>query len=218
MPKPITVLVSWSKLSALDLSAFGVNVVQHMTGNVNFPAPAIGLDVLNTASINLQNAYNNRKNGPDAKLEYDTAYDYIDSLLHQQADYVDSIAKGNPALILSAGFDITKSEKTFATVPEAPAAVKLKPEAGGVLNLIIDKVQGASSYMYILYTGEVQNVSVSDNQVVLPAGPQYIIIPEGGTRETVNKLTPGSKINVTALAQNSAGKSALSPLVNSFII
>ena len=218
MPKTITVLVSWSKLTAPDLSAFGVNVVQHMTGNVNFPTPAVPLDVLNQASSQLQNAYNNRKNGLDAKFEYKTAQDNIDNLLHQQADYVDSIAKGNPAIILSAGMYTTKSEKTFATVPEAPAAVKLKPEAGGVLNLIIDKVQGASSYMYILYGGEIQNISVTDNHIVLPTGTQYIVIPDGSTRETVNKLTPGTKINVIALAQNSAGKSALSPLVSSFII
>lgn len=206
-------------MPALDLIALAANIVKEMTANVSiFANPTVPLADFSAAVARLQNGYNTRKNGPEGKAEYDEAYAALSELMRDQADYVDSVAKGNNKTIVMSGFEATKTDRTSATVPDQPNAVKIKTEAGGTIFLSVDRVDGAASYLYIVYSGEAKAIEVTDTHVVLPAGPEYTIIPDGATREEVSGLTPGSKVNVQALAQNAAGKSSLSPLVSSFVL
>src|SRR4051812_1751041 len=102
MPKIIVVLISWSLKKILSMISFTREVVENMTGNPNFPDPAVPLDTLTAAAARAEGAYANRKNGAVAKLENELASKELDDLLREQASYVDSIAQGNPEIIVGA--------------------------------------------------------------------------------------------------------------------
>jgi hypothetical protein len=69
MPKPIVALISWTSKKTLSMISVAHYVVQQMTGNANFPTPTVPLVTLAQAADRAETGYNNRKNGPAAKLE-----------------------------------------------------------------------------------------------------------------------------------------------------
>jgi hypothetical protein len=218
--KLITVLISWARSKALDIVSFALTVGKKMTGNANFPTPKVPPAAITAAANRLEAAYAARKNGSEAKLEYEDAFDDLNDKLYAQAGYVDNIADGDAMIIASSGFVASNNARTPSTVPGTPAPPKLKTEAGGILHLSIDRVPGALSYLYVLFLGEdVFNIEVLDDYIIMPPTLiKTIIIPEGGLREDIRGLIPGTKVHVQVLAQNTAGKSPFSPLVSTFIV
>jgi len=74
--------------------------------------------------------------------------DILDQLITQLAAYVESIAGGNEALILSAGMDMRAAAVASTSPPDQPQA--LTPTAGdrdGEIDLTWDAVTGAKSYV-----------------------------------------------------------------------
>src|SRR3954471_11110201 len=143
MPKLIVVLISWTKRSVLNMVSVARYTVQQMTENPNFPTPAVSPETLADAANRAEAAYNNRKNGPAARLENIHAAAALDELLHEQADYVSNIAGGNETIIVSAGFEATKSTRTPAAIPATSGAPKIKTINGNALQLKLDKIANA---------------------------------------------------------------------------
>jgi len=218
--KLITVLISWVRSSALDIASFATNIVTKMTGNSYFTTPKVPLADIAAAADRLEKAYTNRKNGQAGKLEYEAALDGLNEKLYSQASYVNGIANGNAIIISSSGFVPSNNERVTATVPTTPNSPKLKTEAGGILHIAVDKVAGADSYLYVLFLGDdTFNIGVQDDYIMMPSTTiKTIIIPDGGMREDIRGLLPGTKVHVQVLAQNTAGKSPFSALVSSYIV
>src|SRR3954468_2158822 len=105
MPRAIVVLITWSATKKiLDMVSFARYIVQLMTGNPNFPTPAVDLSILADAASAAQTAYANRKSGAVAKLANENAARLLSDLLYEQANYVNGIAQGNAEVIAGAGY------------------------------------------------------------------------------------------------------------------
>ena len=216
MAKIIAVLINWSVKKQLGMITLATNIVTVMGKNIaTYALPDVPLTVLTTAAKRLQDAYNARKNGADAKLEYTNAAVALDALLHTQASYVDYIAKGDEAKILLSGFSASNVTKTKKAKTGAPGAVGTTTPGGGLLELSIAKVKDATSYIFVIFLGVVGEVIVGRNYVRTTT--DSIVVTKGKLRETVSFLTIGSTVTVLALTQNAGGISPAGPSVSKFI-
>ena len=216
MAKIIAVLITWALKRQKDMIALATNIVTVMGKNIaTYATPDVPLTVLATAAKRLQDAYNGRKNGKDAKLEYTNAAIDMDALLHKQASYVDYTAKGDEVKILLSGFEASNGIKTKKAKTGAPGAVGTKTPGGGILELSIGKVKNAVSYIYVIFLGVVGDVIVGANYVRTTT--DSIIVTKGKLKETVSFLTIGSKVTILALTQNAGGISPAGPSVEKVI-
>jgi len=214
MTKPIVVLISWNNQKPTQMAAFAHGVAQNIAKNATtFPTPPVTHQNLDLAANRVELAYADRLNGPQAKTELQTADNALDVMLHQMADYVNTVANGDTAIIQMAGFKASSNQRLPATVPATPDAPKISGNAAR-LRLETNKVNGAVSYCWLIFTGEAASASITADCIILPGTPA-IIIPDGHLREDLHNLIPaGTKINVQVLAQNAAGKSGFSPLIS----
>ena len=204
MAKIIVVLINWSVKKQLGMVTLATNIVTVMGKNIaTYALPDVPLTVLTTAAKRLQDAYNARKNGADAKLEYTKAAAAMDALLHTQATYVNYTTKGDEAKILLSGFEASSNERVKKPKPGATSAVGTTTPGGGLLELSVVKVKNATSYIFIIFMDVVGEVIVGRNYVRTTT--DSIIVTRGTTKETVSFLPIGSKVTVLALAQNSTG-------------
>ncbi|MEP6467168.1 MAG: hypothetical protein ABJB05_12740 [Parafilimonas sp.] len=214
MSKPIVVLISWDNEKPTQMASFAHGVAQNIANNATtFPTPPVTPQNLDIAANRVELAYANRLNGPVAKTELQTADNALDVLLHQMAAYVNTVANGNASIIQIAGFKASSNQRLPATVPATPDAPKISGNAAA-LHLETNKVNGAVSYCWLIFTGEPASASITADCIILPAAA-VIIIPDGHLREDLHNIIPaGTKISVQVLAQNAAGKSGFSPLIS----
>ena len=212
MPKPIVVLMTWIHQNPLDMAALAIRVAQDLTENAaTFPSPPVTPESLAAAANDVTIAYGNRMNGPAAKTALDQADAILDEMLHMEAGYVNTVANGNKATIEASGFTATSDSRKPATVPATPAAPKI---SGNASALHLETDNDADSFCWLVFTDAAVTPTVTGSHITLPAAP-VTIIPNGHFREDLlNTIPAGTKIAVQVLAQNAAGKSGFSPLVN----
>jgi hypothetical protein len=205
--------MNWNEMSPVNMAALAHSVSAKIAaGTTTFPSPTITPAALDAAANRLELAYANRMNGAAAKTEFNVADAAVDDLLHTEAAYVNDVAKGNTAIIEASGFTATTNGRKKAVVPATPDAPKIWGNAAA-LHLQIPAVPGATSYCWIIFTGDATNATIADTHIGLN-GPA-IVIPEGITRELLhNVIAAGTKITVQVLAQNTAGKSGFSAAVS----
>ncbi|MBK7854194.1 MAG: fibronectin type III domain-containing protein [Bacteroidetes bacterium] len=105
------VVLKLSGLSTEGLINLGNTIVEKMTGNGNFPTPPVSMTDLEKAVNDLTTAYATAKFSR-SKVEFEkvrTLKADLNSVLEQEAEYVDWIAKGDVAIILSAGMNVNKT-------------------------------------------------------------------------------------------------------------
>ena len=203
----------WSKTNGALLSGSLKDVGELMEGNPSFKTPAVNPADMGTQSGSMLTAYNNRKLGLLGKETYKTALADSNAMMDKQAEYVSEIADGNVEMIASAGFRSTLTTSSKKIVPMAPQPPVLL-NVNGELSMRLKRVKGASSYCYLVFIGELSEVTVTNGQIDVDPKSKVIIIPAGTTRECARGLVTGTKVWVMALAQNSAGKSGFSPAVS----
>ncbi len=213
MTKPIVVLMNWIKMPVTQITALAHNISVKLTvASAIFASPAIPPEILDGAARRLELAYANRMNGAAAKTEFENAETALDEMLHAEAAYVNDVAKGDAAIIEMAGFTATSNIRKPAVIPVAPNAPAITGNAAA-LHLQIPAVPGADSYCWVIFTDDSTRAAVAETHVELSGAG--IVIPDGISRETLRSVvTPGAKINVQVLAQNTAGKSGFSPAVS----
>ena len=116
--KKVKVLLDFIRFSIPIKIVKGRNIVVGLTGNTKFPTPDVALTVITEATDTLENSYIAAQSGrPEdtAKMHQDEKA--WDILMRKEAQYVDRIADGDEAAILSSGFNITK-QPTPALRPE----------------------------------------------------------------------------------------------------
>jgi hypothetical protein len=96
-----------------------------MTGNEKFPSPKPPLLEVKTATDELEKAYSlAQTGGKQQTAEMYQKEAVLDNLLTLLAGYVEGVADGNDAIILSAGMDV-QSERTPAQLPDPPENLKV---------------------------------------------------------------------------------------------
>lgn len=209
MKKKSFVIINWKVLSPEGMYRVASKVLECMTNNKNFPAPVIPMEEYRTATDRLNKAIDNRENGPAAREEVKEAAADMDYLMRTQADYVTDTAKGDVKIIESSGYKANKGTDTKAVVPDTPTGKTLK-SSKGIVNLSAKKPKGAASLCWVLFIDtDPVALTVTQNTVEIPAGVRAIIMPSGKSNEKLGGLPIGTKVTAQVLAQNAAGKSAL---------
>ncbi len=210
----IKVLHSWLNATALTMAAIGEASVTGMTGNLLYPTPAVALTDMTTACTRLTDAWNGRDNGNAGKQELKDATIALVALLVKQSQYVDGIAKGDAAKIISSGFQATSGEMHPSVIPDQAPAPKVESFEGGRIKLSAKVVHGATSYCWIIFTGVPFEISIVNDHLIMPAGNTgAIVVPAGGTHEGISGLDSLKAMHAGVIARNAAGMAAISPLV-----
>ncbi len=215
MSKPTAVLMNWNHMPPTQMAALAHGVADAIANNAaTFPSPKPTPQELDGAATALELAYANRLNGPLAKTTFENADEALDTLLHQEADYVNGIANGDKSIIQTAGFTATSDVRLPKTIPATPNAPKISGNAG-VLRIETNNVTGATTFCWLVVTDvkSVQPPGVGSNYFSLTT--PAIVISNGHFREELhNALPAGTTITVMVMAFNTAGQSGFSSPVS----
>ena len=149
MPK---VKLNLRNLSVPEKIARAQQIVAALTGNTNFPTPHPPLAEVTTAANELEAATNAAQ---AARLEAkrltaarDVKEDELTQLITQLGAYVESVAGGDEALIMSAGLEMRSDRTTDSSAPAAPETLTATTgNHEGEVELSWDAVRGARSYV-----------------------------------------------------------------------
>ena len=143
--KKVNVVFDFLRLPIPAKIIKGRNVVTEMTENPNFPNPDIALSELGETSDTLEVRYLAAQGGgkENTVLLHQTE-EVWNNLMRKEAKYVERIADGDEAVIISAGFSASK-QPSPAQRPEFSAEAGQK--SGSVL-LRRQAVKGARAYIW----------------------------------------------------------------------
>jgi hypothetical protein len=143
----------------------------------------------------------------------------LDTILHGMTTFVDTKALGDETIIISSGFQPTKTVGTGSTIPDAPVAPELTPARGGILGVVINHQNGVTHNVIVIFLGVVFDLEVVDGHFMIQAGSDgAVIMPIAHTHEEISGLPKGKEVTVVAFSYNAAGLSNASNPTKSFII
>jgi len=127
-------------------------VIDLITGNPNFtnPHPTLAdiTAIANAAESKAAEVDATTQLRKTQTTELGALEDQLDALMAQIASYVDSVAAGDEAKILSAGLDTRAAASTTTEPPPAPSALDVTVgDRDGELDASWDTVAGAKSYV-----------------------------------------------------------------------
>ena len=142
-----TIKIGLAGLSALDKVAKALYIEGKLTGNASFPAPQPPVADITAARTALEQAIADALNGgKDATFRKNEAELALDELIVQEAGHVVSIAGGDEAMILSAGFEVRRPASPIGDLG-APANLRADlTEMPGEIKADWDPVYGAHEY------------------------------------------------------------------------
>lgn len=148
-------------LSPAEKVEYSKGIVQSMTGNANFTNPIPALSTVLTAANDLDTAITNAIDGGKSLVAIRRQKEEaLDDCLTQLAHYVDSIAKGDPAIILSAGIPV-KNGNTQPLPLNAPEHISASSNSTeGEIELEWDSVKRSRAFV----------VEQCEDIIVLPEG------------------------------------------------
>jgi len=143
--KKVSVVFDFLRLTIPAKIAKGRNVCTEMTQNPTFPTPDIAMNSMKEVNDLLETRYLAAQNGGKEETALMHQAEVIwDDMMRKQARYVDRIADGDEAIIISSGFSTSK-QPIPAQRPELSAEPGQK--SGSVL-LRRQAVKGAKAYVW----------------------------------------------------------------------
>jgi len=140
------VSLAFARLSDSELDNFAHGVFNAMTGNAAFASPPVTL-------ANLQTAINDfttklaasEAGGPAATAAKENSRQTLLGLLRQLAAYVQMSCHNDQATLLTSGFEMQSTTRTFGPL-EQPEGLRLKNGSAGQLVAAVVPVRNASMY------------------------------------------------------------------------
>ena len=143
--KKFSVIFDFIRIPILSKVGRGKGVIDGMRGNPRFPTPDVALADLEEATGQLERTHVAASGGGKTnKALMHQAEKAWDKMMRDQAMYVDRIAQGDNAVILSAGFSISKTPAP-AKRPEFSVVLGEKP---GSVILHCKAIKGAYAYVW----------------------------------------------------------------------
>ena len=198
---------------------FGSGVAKDLTDNAAaFPLlPHTGV-VLGTATDLLKSTYlTYTKNGDSGKGDYFNAeYDWKTKFT-DNANYVDTHANGDLAIIDKSGFKSTSSDSTKSKALSAMSNFKShgnSPLGTSIVTSSVKKYSGLRAYLFTLAHKDA-TVTISGNQITVSMAGVIIFSMILNTKSAANfyALTSLTKMNAQAAGFNTAGIGALTQSV-----
>ena len=138
---------------------FGRNVSGKLKGNANFSAPDVALADLDAKTDLLEaRSVASLSGGKESKALLHQTEEEWDDLMRKTANYVNRIADGDDAVILSAGFNLAKQP---APAVRPDFSVELGEKSGSV-TIRRQAVDGAKSYIWQYYMSETPATNDAD--------------------------------------------------------
>lgn len=142
------VIIDVSKRTDAELDNDAQAIVTALTGNASFPTPSPTLIVVGAAITAYQDAMNDAANGGPANTELkDQKREELEDILRQLGAYIELVADGDAAKMLSSGFKISKTPTPVGPLPK-PTGFEVKPEGKGEISLQCDPQNGARVYQF----------------------------------------------------------------------
>lgn len=148
------VSLAFIKFADGDLPPFATGVIEHLTGNANFPNLTVPLVDLTAANANYVTKLaamldGNRKDTVAKNLARRTLL----NLLRQEAAYVQSVAGENLEMLLSSGFQAVSTNRAQIELPK-PVIDRVENPASAQLALRLQPVPTARAYeVRLSYSG-----------------------------------------------------------------
>src|SRR5215469_14618674 len=192
------VKVSIGKMPVPKKIQFVRQIVQEMKKNGKFNSPSPDLATLANAATALEAAYNAahaaRANAKEQTSIMNQKVSLLETLVMQEASYVQSVSGGDKATIESAGFAV-RTEPTRIGELEAPSNVKVSPGTmDGTVHISWKKVRGARAY-------NIERAMDSER------GLEWAnVLSSSKTRAVVNSMTSGERYWFRIAAIGAAGQ------------
>jgi fibronectin type III domain protein len=139
---------NFQKLRDAELAVKGENVLLKMTGNPSFPAPAPTLEEVSQAIGEYSEALAkvaSRGTTEDVIIK-DQKRELLEEKLSALADYVETTADDNAAVLASSGFDLAKTRTPVGILPK-PEGLNVAPGANkGSMEITWKPVPRSSFY------------------------------------------------------------------------
>src|SRR5215471_655677 len=198
VPQLIKALLDFSKKLPEQLLAQGYAVLNAMTGNTNFTAPPVDLNVLKTTldaySVSIGDAKDGSKK---AKTLRDRLGEEVIRILRALASYVELNCKDDMNTFLSSGFQARSSTRTPAGPLAQPAFSGLTQGISGQLLASIKPVRNAKHY-------DVRSGQLGPGGLP-PTNWSIVTVPNARAPVPINGLTPGTTYAVQVRAYGASG-------------
>jgi hypothetical protein len=178
MSRPQKILVDFNKFTNPVLTDKAQTVINALTGSSVIPTPTPSVASLQTAVDDLRDAMTAANTGGAAQREIrDQKRVALIDLIKQEAAYVSMVANGDVAVMLEAGFDVSKIPSPIGPLPKPDKFVVTSPREGA-LALSLKKIQGAKYYQY-------EYKKVGDTKWSVFSSPKTKVVIEGLESVTV---------------------------------
>ena len=195
-------IITFEALGDAALLSKAELISNSMATNINFPSPwpfpLSNPTTLTSAFTAYQTAYNNASTHDDVKIALrNTARTALITYLKKLAPYLEVLANGDVAKLLTSGFSLRKdSVPTGGTnPPPVPTNFTVERGAAGQLIAKAKKLRNVSAYELQINSGDPSN----------EAGWHSLPIVTSCTKVKIDGLTPLTKVWVRLRAINSNG-------------
>ena len=202
----------YGKIEDLYIFACGVKkgVYSHP---VNFPSPPMTEEEFDDIVEGYQKKRTNYNNGgKNQKGGYLTARTKLYTSLESIGEYIDKVAKGNPSLIILAGYVPTKTSISSKGIPAIPKP-SLKFNGRGSLACSCPAIPAALMYGAILTSIPFKSISVNENGLLVIEPDEYDAIREKhmsfstSRKKSFTGLKPGQRYYLYYFCLNNKGAS-----------
>lgn len=185
-------------------------IITKLTGNAAFPTPTPALASVTTAVDKLETDYNDaqgkRQTAQAATNIQNQSETAVDKLMAALAGYVDSVAQGDDAKIMSAGLDTKAASVKLGKPSQAQSLSATAGDMDGEVDLNWQPMKGAASY--VVESSTTGNVANPADWKSAWTGTK--------SKATIDKLTSGTRYWFRVAAIGSAGQGPWSDPATAF--
>lgn len=183
------VLIDFSRFNDSELDQQAEAILSAMTGNADFPTPEPPLTELGNVITNYQQGLAKAATGNHTDVEIkDQRREDLENILRLLGLYVETQSGGDPAVMLSSGFKISKTPSPVGPLPK-PTGFEVMPQGKGEMKLAVDREDGAKTYQfeYKLTTATDWIIKMSTKSKLLltglESGKEYVfrVVPIGAS-------------------------------------
>lgn len=203
----VSINFSTGNYSDAELSVKTSDVLLGMKDNPSFLTPIPALAEVEEALAAFNSSLSAANSGShQAVAVKNESRKTLEGLMHDLAIYVNLTAKGDEAILLSSGFDLTKQAEAAGPL-QAPVNVQVHPgQSKGSVEVSCNRVEHASSY-----TVEYRNLTNGNGN---GAATAFATKP----KVLINGLTSGNQYAFRVLAVGSNPQRNWSDEVNSYVL
>jgi len=179
------ILVNFFRYSIANLISKAQTVMASLTGNPDIPTPQPTPAQLQTGITDLITAKDAAETGgKQAKELRNQKRDILIGLLKQEAAYVSMIANNNVAVMLGAGFDVSKIPSPIGPLPK-PEKFEVSSPQKSWLQLSLKRIKGAGNYQF-----EYKKVGDAEWTIVCSPKAKIIITGLDSAAQYIGRVLP----------------------------